>query len=153
MACACMALDSGLSSYNTEHRITEKKRFMQNTSAGQSSCSFLSKTVVHLSIPLTQGIQTQCPILAPNSNYVINLISFMCASCHVTAICLCSIPHDTVQRRSREKSFLCAGEKSLREDYASPADDIIKSVWTEKKGRVGVRKMGFKRGIEKAVFE
>lgn len=69
------------------------------------------------------------------------LVLFVCAGN--------SIPHDTVQRSGRKKTFLCAGDKSLREDYASPADDIIKSAWTEKKGRVGVRKMGLKQEMER----
>ena len=60
-----------------------------------------------------------------------------------------SSPHYTVQRRDRKKTFLCTAEESLREDYTSPADDIIKSACTEKKGRVGVRKMGFKQGMER----
>lgn len=68
------------------------------------------------------------------------LVLFVCAGN--------TIPHDTVQRKGRNKT-LCAGEWSLREDYARKADDIIKSAWTEKKGWVGVRKMGFKREMER----
>lgn len=52
------------------------------------------------------------------------------------------ISHDIEQNRGKKK-----GEMSLRDDYVSPANDIIKSVRTEKKGRVGVRKMRFNQGM------
>lgn len=58
-----------------------------------------------------------------------------------------------MQKRGKKKTFLCTEEKPLREDYASPTDDITKSAWTEeKKGRVGVRKMGFKLGMERLIL-
>lgn len=64
-----------------------------------------------------------------------------------------SIPHDIVQRRGRKKTFLWAGEKSLWEDYTSPADDIIKWACTEKKRKGGCKKDGIRTGDGKAVFE
>lgn len=88
-------------------------------SAGEKSCSLLSKTVVRPSISLTEGIQILGPVLPPPTLMQrLILISFMRASCHVGAVCLCnSIFHHTVQRRGIKKSFVCAGEKSLGEDY------------------------------------
>lgn len=78
----------------------------------------------------------------------------MCATCHISAVCAGnSISHDTSQRTGRKETFLSAGEKSLREDYASPADDIIKSAWTEKKRKGGCKKDGIQTGDGKAVFE
>lgn len=79
-----------------------ERDFMQNTSAGENSCSLLSKTVVRLSIPLTEGIH---PSLPSNTKTVSNFISFMCATCHVSAVCLCSIPHDTVQRTVQKEKL------------------------------------------------
>lgn len=74
--------------------------------------------------------------------FVSRLVLFVCAAFLVIQC----------QKRCRKIRFLSAEENSLRGDYASRADDIIKSAWTEKKGRVGVRKMGLKWGIERLLY-
>ena len=126
--------------------------FMQSTSAGENSCSLLSKTVVCLYS--TWGNLNSMSYFVPT--LTLCLISFHSCVPHVMLVlfvCACnSVPHDTLQKRGRKKTFLCAGEKSPREGYASPADDIIKSAWTEKKGRVGVRKIGFKQGWKGCIW-
>lgn len=123
--------------------------FMQSTSTGENSCSLLSKTV-RLSILLTEGIRARCPILSPPTPPSLTLwliSSHLCARHVMLVLFVCagkSIPHNTVQRKGRKKTFLYAEEKSLREDYASPDNDIIKSGQKKRKG--GCKKDGIETG-------
>lgn len=80
-------------------------------------------------------------------------MSFM-SYCPHKPICLWnSLLRDIVQKRGKKKTFLCTEEKHLREDYASPADDITKSAWTEKKRKGGCKEDGIQTGDGKADFE
>lgn len=80
-------------------------------------------------------------------------MSFM-SYCLLKPICLWnSLLRDSLQKRGKKKTSLCAEENSLREDYASAVDGITKSVWTEEKRKGGCKKDGIQTGDGKAVFE
>lgn len=94
MACACVVLDSWVSSSSTEHRITERRRLHAN-----HVCWW--ETVAHCCASFYStdwGNPNPVSRFAPRTLTLINLISFMCASCHVSAVCLCR------QRRRQQHS-------------------------------------------------
>lgn len=159
MACACVVLDSWVSSSSTEHGITAKCRRHAN-----HVCWW--ETVTHCCgsflTPLTEGTQTLRPILpSPNTNTVINLISFMCASCHVSAVCLCrqqqqqhSSRYSAKRGGEKRRTFFFAQEKkSLRVDYASPARWYHQISVDGEKRKGGCKKDGTQARKRKAAFD
>ncbi|TNN88376.1 hypothetical protein EYF80_001158 [Liparis tanakae] len=94
--------------------------FMPSTSAGENSCSTLSKTAAASLRPL---------IISFHQDMVVPFVG---------AAFLAMRRKGKVER----DAFFAEEKRSHREDYASPADDIIKSAWTERGG-----KMGFRRGM------
>lgn len=106
-----------------------------------NSCSVLSKTVVCLYSFDRENANSASYFCA---NPGINLITLICAPCHVPTVCLHWKNRTSLVSQDKgggeEKCFICAGEKkSLWVDYASPTDDITKSAWTGERGECGCK--------------